>query len=92
MVMVYKSWCCKRKDILKSAPRFGFKEINEGDVQQPLQSHLEPLRIEELMVLEQERVAEEEFEETLPPQPKELSTKEILAIFSVLVKGVENVK
>jgi hypothetical protein len=41
------------------------------------------------MAIEQERAAKEECEETLPPPPKELSTKELSKVFSLLDKAVE---
>jgi hypothetical protein len=41
------------------------------------------------MTTKQERAAEEECEETLPPPPQELSTKELLEVFSLLDKAVE---
>jgi hypothetical protein len=36
-----------------------FKEVDEDDVEELLQSHLEPLYNEDLMAIEQERAAEE---------------------------------
>jgi hypothetical protein len=41
------------------------------------------------MAIDQERAAEEECEVTLPPPLKELSTKELSEVFSLLDKAVE---
>lgn len=44
-----------RKGIAKLSHKAGFKELDEGDVSELLQSHYEPLNNDDLMELDQER-------------------------------------
>jgi hypothetical protein len=55
--MIYKTWCCKYKKTVKLAQDVGFKEIDDDDVDELLQSHSEPLSNEDLMATEKERAA-----------------------------------
>jgi hypothetical protein len=78
-----------QEGIVKLAQDVGFKEFNDNDVEELLQSNMEPLTNEDLMATEQERAAEEECEETLLLPPKKLSTKELSEVFSLLDKAGE---
>ncbi|KAK4315557.1 hypothetical protein Pmani_013248 [Petrolisthes manimaculis] len=49
-----------RKDIMRLSHLAGFKEVNEDDIQELLDSHDEPLTNEDLMQLEQERAHNED--------------------------------
>ncbi|KAK4328694.1 hypothetical protein Pmani_000891 [Petrolisthes manimaculis] len=49
-----------RMDIMRLSHLAGFKEVNEDDIQELLDSHDEPLTNEDLMQLEQERAHNED--------------------------------
>lgn len=79
-----------QQDIVTLANGAGFENIVQGDVVEWLDSHNEDLSNEDLRMLEQERVAGEEEENSVaPPAPRQLTTVHMAKAFALLEEGLQ---
>lgn len=82
-----------RKDIARLSHLAGFKEVNEDDIQELLDSHDEPLSNEDLMQLEQERAKTEDDDANQEEETvRGLDVKTLQEVFSSIEHAMELLK
>ncbi|KAK4328695.1 hypothetical protein Pmani_000891 [Petrolisthes manimaculis] len=82
-----------RMDIMRLSHLAGFKEVNEDDIQELLDSHDEPLTNEDLMQLEQERAHNEDDDANKEEETvRGLDVKTLKEVFSSVEHAMDLLK